>query len=933
MGPVPLDVSITPGQAPCSGEHETTELGAEPVGDASAAAPARIGPYVVLERLGAGGMGVVYAAWDPRLHRKLAVKVIGERAGSRVRGAAPRLAREARALARLTHPNVVAVYDVGTLAEGRVYVAMELVDGVTLRRWQRATVRSIGEIVDMYVHAGRGLAAAHARGLVHRDFKPDNVLVDAEGRVRVLDFGLAIGLQDPHVDADDTIESHASEPTARLTATGVVIGTPAYMAPEQLRNRPVDARADQFAFCVALYEAIFGRRPFAGRSIGELADAIALGEIGVPPEARAMPRWLRRALVRGLKADPADRFASMDALLSALVRGRQRGLGRVAMLGLAGAALGAAILGGVGSPARLDHCTTASARVESAWSSGTRARVRDAVLGTEVGYAAETWSRVEAGLDDYARAWKLARREACEADMHAPASTPGVVTAAGRPAVDLRIRCLEHRLDAMTALVDVLARTDASTVARADATIGKLPRIEECDDPDEVLAWQHDAADPARAGAAQALRHELATAAALEWSGRFADGLPVAEEVASAAERGGLPAVEAEARRQLGMLRYRTGDYSGAEAEMTRAVWLATQEGRDRVAALAMVELVGLVGYMQARTEEGVAWSRHARATQARFAASPIDRARLTSSLGALHYRAGEYATAEGHYQEARALLSRESDAEGRHELSNALNNLGNVLAQLGRFEEAHQHLSRSVQIAESLRGPTHPDLATPLANLANLQIDRGDTDAALALHERALRIRQDALGEEHPLTASSWMNLGTTLNERGDARAARDAIERALELKRRGLGPDHPDVAHALNNLGETLRELGLHDEAIAAHRESLAIWSSAQGETHPYVAYPVTNLGLDLLAKGDLPGAREQLERALAIPEIADLDPALRGTAGFGLARVLERMGEPASVTRPLAARARADLDGRTRRYDTERAELDAWLSAHPG
>src|SRR6266568_4691369 len=278
--------------------------------------------YEVLEPIGTGGMGVVYAARDSKLRRTVALKMLqpagGEAQASQAR-MRERLLREARAMARLSHPNVLAVYDVGEL-DGQVFLAMELVEGRTLTAWLGEERRSWREVLDVFLDAARGLAAAHAAGLIHRDFKPDNVLVGADGRVRVTDFGLASALA---LGPADLAEGGKSQPAPSVTVTALG-GSPAYMAPEQLRGEAVDARADVFGFCVALHEALYRERPFRGDSLEALEGAIRRGEVHRPRRGSGVPGWLRRALLRGLRHDPEARFQTIDALAAALASGRRR---------------------------------------------------------------------------------------------------------------------------------------------------------------------------------------------------------------------------------------------------------------------------------------------------------------------------------------------------------------------------------------------------------------------------------------------------------------------------------------------------------------------------------------------------------------------------------------------------------------------------------
>jgi tetratricopeptide (TPR) repeat protein len=273
-----------------------------------------VGRYVLRARIGEGGMGVVYAAHDPELDRVVALKVLRADAAGDPAAVRTRVQREAQALARLADPHVVAVYDVGASDHG-IFIAMELVEGETLRAWLRAP-RPWRAVLATFIAAGRGLEAAHRAGLIHRDFKPDNVLVGNDGRVRVTDFGLArlIGSDEPP-GADAGVDSPL---TLSVTRTGALLGTPGYMAPEQLCGDPVDARADLFSFCVALYEALYRVRPFAGGNVAELRASMLQNRLTPPARAGDAAAPLRRVLARGLRAAPDERFASMGELLDAL---------------------------------------------------------------------------------------------------------------------------------------------------------------------------------------------------------------------------------------------------------------------------------------------------------------------------------------------------------------------------------------------------------------------------------------------------------------------------------------------------------------------------------------------------------------------------------------------------------------------------------------
>lgn len=288
---------------------------------AEAGQPETIGRYEVLGRIGSGGMGVIYAALDKSLGRKVAVKLLNPTGGQH-RDARERLLREAQALARLSHPSVVHVYEVGEY-EDQVFVAMEFVEGTTLRQWQSSAERSWRSILAAYKAAAEGLAAGHGAGIVHRDFKPDNVLVRLDGEVRVIDFGLARTEAEVPRSSGETGKLPVDSDLA-LTKTGTLMGTPAYMAPEQYKGDTADARTDQFAFCVALYEALYGYRPFAGTTIHRLAANVLRGNVESPPRYTDVPERMMRVLLRGLEVDPIERYDDMGALLSDLPSERSR---------------------------------------------------------------------------------------------------------------------------------------------------------------------------------------------------------------------------------------------------------------------------------------------------------------------------------------------------------------------------------------------------------------------------------------------------------------------------------------------------------------------------------------------------------------------------------------------------------------------------------
>ena len=368
------------------------EANEEPGGKESSRGLARgtlVGRYVVLEKLGAGGMGVVYAAYDPDLDRKVAIKLLlPGRGGDRGR---EQLQREAKALGKLAHPNIVAIHDVGTVGE-QVWLAMEFVKGRTLGVWL-GEPRGWREVVAVMRSAGEGLAAAHAAGLLHRDFKPENVMVADDDRVRVMDFGLACMGPEGAASAVDSSEQTTALAN-QLTEAGAIIGTPPYMAPEQWESRELTAAADQFAFCVTLWEALYSQRPFEDGPALEIAANILAGRRRSPPKDRHVPNRLRLVCERGLSVDPRQRWPSMEALLEALAWDPSRWRSRALL------SLGAVVVSSVAvvsyqawTQGRAQRCSGAQQRLAGVWDDETRARVQLAFAAVDKSYAEQAWRR------------------------------------------------------------------------------------------------------------------------------------------------------------------------------------------------------------------------------------------------------------------------------------------------------------------------------------------------------------------------------------------------------------------------------------------------------------------------------------------------------------------------------------------------------------
>jgi predicted Ser/Thr protein kinase len=460
--------------------HSSSDSDQEPAAHGSLERGTEIGRFVVLGLVGRGGMGEVYAAHDPELDRKVAIKLLrGRRRRNDASGdGRARLMREAQAIAKVSHPNVVVIYDVGTL-DGRVFIAMEFIEGHTLGYWVQSQPRTVAEILEVFLAAGRGLAAAHEKELIHRDFKPDNVMVGADGQVRVMDFGLARlaidrerapGEQTPTPRAtplpvagasgdvdplstrvlDDPAQARLVGSTTpwealsiNLTLAGAILGTPAYMSPEQFRGAPADTRTDQFSFCVALYEALYGERPFQGTTLDQLADNVGASRIRPEREGSAVPASIRRIVLRGISPDPDARYPSMTALLADLQRDP---------------ALASARRFAAGAAAKLAGIWEAP-DAGGAAASAAKAQIRAAFLATGKPYAKAAFEATSRILDRFTARWTEIYVDACEAThVRGEQSTE---------TLDLRMAALQEGLEDLRALCHELGQATPEIVENA----------------------------------------------------------------------------------------------------------------------------------------------------------------------------------------------------------------------------------------------------------------------------------------------------------------------------------------------------------------------------------------------------------------------------------------------------------------------------------
>ncbi|MBK7825421.1 serine/threonine-protein kinase [Nannocystis sp.] len=923
--------------------------------------PTRIGRFAVLEQLGSGGMGLVCAAYDAELNRKVAIKLLSPRLAVSGRSdlAHARLLREAQAMARLAHPNVVTVHEVGTHGE-LVYIAMEFIVGVTLKHWLRRR-RPWREVLAVFLQAGRGLAAAHAAGLIHRDFKPDNVMVseDRSGaveRVRVFDFGVvqetreaamrqsssSHSLRTPNPDGrrhptpeperndtpseplrralgrslppqtdlttppepPDSLLSHDSHSlpgdelyVTGLTAAGALVGTPLYMAPEQY-DQAADERSDQFSFCCALYEALYRRRPYGGDTPAKLQQAKLQGALRRPPRQHDIPTWLHAAVIRGLATNPTRRFPSMDALLGELSRERRRR----APLAIAALIAGVGLLGLTAGLAwtftrdPADACHNAAASLDPLWNPTVRDQIHAAFRASQRPHAETAWTTVDARIADYAVAWSEQRVDLCRAARDPQTGHQ----------LAFRSLCLEQRREELGALIGLLTRADGEVVDNAVQAATQLQPVRACDDPSSQIGQPPPPASELQAGA-RALEHRIAELRALEQTGKYAIGRDLAEAVLRDARALAHPPLIAEALYWQGLLHSRVGAARTAEAALIEAMQLAEESRHDLFVARAATELVRVVGVEQERHAEGMVYST--------IAAGALRRQNDTQGeitrrgyLGHLHELRGDLRAALAEYTLALEQARNSYPAEDHPQVATALDDLAGMQQKQGDYAAAQTNYTRVLQIREATQGPGHPRVAEALGHLGRVALDQGQHERARGLFERALGLCDDLRACSPADRAEALVNLGRveqTMRHNPEAQARH---EQALALYESIYGREHGKIAALLVALGGLASQQERHDEAAAYYQRALAIQSKLHAEDHPAMAAIHARLGTLARLRGRPDEARLALEKALTIHE--------RSTTfeNSDLAEILDELGLVARVQGRLVdalalhARARA-------------------------
>ncbi|MFO0595284.1 MAG: protein kinase [Myxococcaceae bacterium] len=737
-----------------------------------------IGRYRVTGTRGAGGMGVVLAAYDPQLDRQVALKVLRpDLSTESPEQSKLRLVREAQLMARVRHANVVTVHDV-VLDGERVFIAMELVEGQTLRDWLEAAPRSADDILERFVAAGRGLAAAHSAGVVHRDFKPDNVLLDARGEVLVSDFGLAWS------------ETAAPLPpgldgASPLDRGSLAVGTPAYMAPEQLKRERIDARADQYSFCVALWEALQRERPFDEH-----------GQLKSPK--RAMPRRVETALRRGLSIAPEARFASMEDLLVPLVpsqaRTRAWAIAAAAVLLLAGGL-------GVRWREQAARCEGPRAQLASAWTPSRLPGAESPAGGPSL----------RDGLVRQVEGLRAALSSSWDA-------------ACG--GADERLRtCLQARIDSFAVTTSVLSQR----MAEPRVSTALINRV---DGPEGCLAGEVLTLLPVPAGgeaAARDARVQALTADALRFAGDLDGAERTAQEAIELAVASTWRPAEADARLSLAQVYRARGRFKEAEAVLGDAL-LAAEAGRhfEAIARIA-VQHVLVVGTQTNRPDDAEPWVKRAEAALEQLP-RPRLRAEVDVALSMLRVAQGRFDDAMAVSDRALGWLeSRDAVSAADLHALRALN-----LLQFGLDAQALDEANQAVEARVRLLGENHP--LTLHARIAQGEANArlGHTEVALQQLTSALEVAREKKSVNSVSQATALVAMSLALDQAGRKDEAVAAAREADELVRKALGPAHRYVALSTRALGERLFSAGKTEEGLQAMDSALEIGTAAVGEKH---------------------------------------------------------------------------------------------------
>jgi len=886
------------------------------------------GTYRIVGALGSGGMGVVYLGRDLDLQRDVAIKV------HRAAHGLDRLQREAIAMAQLAHPNVLTVHAVGQLGR-RVYVAMEYVPGQTLRAWCEEKQRGWREVLAMLLAAGEGLAAAHDAGFVHRDFKPENVLVGKDGRPRVGDFGLVrastellqsgdvINSRDggaarraktataPPLETFDalaeTVDASSSDGvrddrgalsspiSTPLTVTGAALGTPAYMAPEQFAGGPVDARADQFAFCVVLHEALCGKRPFRGKTYGELREQVTQHDPAPLPRGAA-PSWLARALRRGLARDPADRWPDLRALLAELHAGPRR-RARVTAAAIAAALVVAAAALFVIQPGHALSpriaCDRAGAAIDDVWTPQRRAAIVAHVTGLDARIGAPHAQRLAAAFDRFRDRFHTVAEGGCEAGHDGSWSTRTLAQ---------HYTCLRNVLGELREGVAGAEHVTREKLPKIASELAGLPRVEDCADERVLLAEYQLPADAATAGRAAALRTEIDAIRELEADGDAATARGRFDALWPEVEALRFDPITARALVADGLIARAEHHLDVAVDRFERAYASARAVGADSVSLDAVYWLIWTQGIDQHDVAGARPWVVQAVPEAERYGMQHLPALRVFQAAAIVAEIDADYDHALEIHQ--RLVAARQGSPDVL--LAKFLANQAGTLEAAGQPEKAIELYQRALGIIEQELSAEDPETIWIRNNLILAQVGVGEVGDALETADRALAIAANAPRIDRQDVLDLRFNRAFVLQSAERFEEALAAY-RAVRVDQAALaGEDSVDVAYIDTNLGHTLVELHRYDEARKPLEHALAIRRRAYGEDHDEVADVYTRLAaVELRTRGcatAVPLYKKALASYRAVAERGGAEIPRAAGAMYGLGSCEQRAGKTEEARRLL-------------------------------
>jgi tetratricopeptide (TPR) repeat protein len=902
--------------------------------------------YEVERAVGEGGMGVVYLARDVRLERDIALKV-----GSAISSAGlARMEREAQTLARLSHPNVVVIHEVGEV-EGRAFVAMEHVAGGTARTWLRAKPRTTREIVTLFCAAGDGLAAAHAAGIVHRDFKPDNVLVGEDGRPRVADFGLA-----REVAGD--VDEQPDKPSIEITRAGAIVGTPAYMAPEQLAGEAVDARADQFAFAAALWEALYGLRPFPGNTPDEVKAAIETSEPRTAAKDRRVPRDVELALRRALRPIAADRWPSLAGLLAELRhdRARRRRTFALAAGGLVLVAAGVTVPLVMRGPA---PCTDDAAALAPTWNDTRAAALAHAFAAVN---GATVWTSLRPRVDHYAQGWIAAHHDACKATRIDGSQSEALL--------DRRMMCLIAARAQLEAVLAGWTANGRSIVAQAPDDLGVLPDIAACGDTKTLGKQTPLPADPKVRAAIEKAFTAIATAGLAYMHDDAHDPVDLGNHTLAAATATGWSPVIARATVAKASLELRAGATDQARADLQQAATLATAGGDDVGAAWAMAHLADSF-VDDRRAADAKPWLALANALHERIADDPeldttllgieaqlamlsgdpntmLDASKRAYDITARAFPADGYQLAAAHRNVALAyqVAGRWPEAIGEIQLAltaaetglgkdhpytaSTLGELAQAEGHIGKLDDARAHARQAAAALEAWYGPDH-HVASELDSLAVIEMNRGDQPAARAAFDRELAILHEH-DPKSPRLPDVETNYGVMLATFGHLADAMPHAEQGLAGHLATLGRDNPQLNTDYTLVAYIQRGTGKLADAERNGRESVRVVENKLGANHPDSVGPRTELSYTLVAEGKYAEAAALLEPMVALAASSnDVPPPAAAEVHMAYADALWRAGGDRTKARAEATASRDAFAALGTGFKPQSDQAATWLANH--